>query len=321
MKKLFLTCCVTGLIVFVSVGFDNIHLDEQENEIVQTIGIEDAYYYDLMTDDEGNLFALANTTDEDTSRKRQAIVWQSSDQGDTWEKLLFQPERLKEGSELKAGALREEKEGVEAFAVFTEYQDKTREKYTHRLYRINSDGYEEMKADKVLEQLGDGLWNISFVNDHILSLGGGEECVLYDIKEQKPVKKLSYNLYSVGFLPIKEQFLIYGKDLSYCLDAENLEEEKAEESLQEFIAEMYKKNGSDVFPPMDTEQETIVCVTKEAVYEYKNGKTQRVLPIPETVNERKFFNGMMPVCKGEDGVYYVSVLGAEGGNLQKIEMK
>ena len=92
------------------------------------------------------------------------------------------------------------------------------------------------------------MWNISFVNEHVISLAGGEECVLYDTDEQKIVKSLSYDSYTVGFLSMPKQFLVYGKEVAYCLNADTLEEQEADKSLQEFVASMYEKNGDTVFP-------------------------------------------------------------------------
>lgn len=265
MKKTFLAFFLVGLSVFILGGCSNFNRSGQQTENTSAGGenaealengrgtstgvrIEGAYYYDLMADDTGDIFAFTDNVSEGVLQDARVIVWKSSDQGKTWEELLYQPEALKDGSELQAGALRAGKEGIEAFAVFSEHTDDTMEEYAHRLYRITENSCDELEASEVFGQLGDGvLWNISFVNEHIISLAGGEQCVLYDIDKQKAVKSLSYDSYTVAFLSMQEQFLVYGKEIVYCLDAETLEEQEAEKSLQEFIAAMFAKNDSS-FP-------------------------------------------------------------------------
>ena len=44
-----------------------------------------------------------------------------------------------------------------------------------------------------------------------------------------------------------------------------------------FIEKMYERNGSAVFPPMAFDGEAIVCVTQEAIYEYKNGEMNEII--------------------------------------------
>lgn len=55
------------------------------------------------------------------------------------------------------------------------------------------------------------------VNDHVVSVAGTEQCVLYDTEQQKPLKTLSYDYCSAGFFSVKDQFIVYGNEIKYCL--------------------------------------------------------------------------------------------------------
>lgn len=336
MKKIFLAFFMVGLSVLMLSGCGNSNHNGQKKESTSAggentealengkgmstvVSIEDAYYYDLMADDTGDIFALTDNASKSALKDARVIAWKSSDQGNTWEELLYQPEALKDDSELEAGALRTGKEGIEAFAVFSEHMDGAEEEHAHRFYRITENSCDELEASEAFNQLGDeALWNVSFVNGHVISIAGGEQCVLYDIDQQKAVKNLSYDSFAAAFLSMQEQFLVYGKEIVYCLDAETLEEQEPEKSLQEFVTAMYEKNDGVVFPPMDVYKDTVVCATTEAIYEYREGKTVQALSIPDIVNLGKSFNGMLPMCKGKGNAYYVGVFASGKMNLQQI---
>lgn len=336
MRKIFLTFCAMIAAALMATGCGNTnHTEQQEkdkpvgekntdipenqNGTAYTISIENAFYYDLMTTDEGGLFALTDNTHESASGTSHVIAWQSSDQGNTWKELLYQPESLNDESDLLAGALRNRTEGVEAFAIFAEHQDEQAGEQACHLYRITENTCDELNAGGVFEQLGDTAWNISPVNDHVISIAGEEQCILYDTEKQKAVKSLSYDPYTIGFLSMPNQFLVYGKEISYCLNAETLEEQTAEKSLQEFISAMYEKNDSTVLPPMKAYKNSIICAVTEAVYEYTEGKTVQTLSIPATVNGGYCFNGILPICKSEGRTYYISSMGMGTTSLQRLE--
>lgn len=334
MKKIFIMFCMVGMALSLMAGCSGSARTERQNEntgdgssevlengvgISSEISIEDAYYYNLLANDAGDIFAFTDNFSEEGSKDAPVIVWKSSDRGHTWEEALHQPEALQDGFELHTGAMRLEKDGLEAYAVFSEHADETIDGSANRLYRITENTCEELQAEEVFEQLGDGVWNISFVNEHIISLAGGEQCILYDTDRQKMVKSLSYDSYAVGFLSMPKQFLVYGKEVAYCLNADTLEEQEADESLQEFVATMYEKNGNTVFPPMNVYKDAIICVTAEAVYEYREGKTVQTLSVPDMLNGGNCFNGMYPICKGKDNTYYMSGYAAKETRLWRLE--
>lgn len=70
---------------------------------------------------------------------------------------------------------------------------------------------------------------------------------------------------------------------------------------------------------MDVMEDTVVCATTEAIYEYREGKTVQALSIPDIVNLGQPFNGMLPMCKGKDNTYYVGVFASGKTDLQRIE--
>lgn len=336
MKKFFWVFCMVGMMFSLMAGCSGSAQTGRQNEntdaeagsagtlengigISSEISIEDAYYYNLLANDAGDIFAFTDNFSGESSKDAPVIAWRSSDRGDTWEEALYWPEALQDGFELHAGVLRLGKDGLEAFAVFSEHADGTLDGNANRLYRITENTCEELQAGEVFERLGGGVWNLSFVNEHVISLAGGEECVLYDTDEQKIVKSLSYDSYTVGFLSMPKQFLVYGKEVAYCLNADTLEEQEADKSLQEFVASMYEKNGDTVFPPMNTYKDDIICVTAEAVYEYREGETVRTLSVPDMQNGGNSFNGMFPICKGEDNAYYVSGYAAKETRLWRLE--
>ena len=327
MKKMILSICMMGTCLCVCGACSNSAKDNPASvrEVEETsengtaasnVSIEGAYYYDMLTDDSGDIYALTDSFAEDGSG---AIAWKSSDQGNTWEKMLHKPEELTDACESQAGALRIGEEGLEAYVVFSEYPDETGEESVPRLFRITEKGCDELEAAEVFEQIGNLLWNINIVNDHVIALASGEQCVLYDTDKQEVLKSLTYDPYTVGFLPMQKQFLVYGKEIVYCLNAETLEEEEAEGGLKKFVSDMFKENDSSVIPPMYTDNATVVCAAAEAVYEYRDGETEEVLSVPYTVNGENPLNGIMPMCKGKDKTYFVSVFGDEGAELKRIK--
>ena len=77
--------------------------------------------------------------------------------------------------------------------------------------------------------------NTGQVNDHVVSVAGTEQCVLYDTEQQKPLKTLSYDYCSAGFFSVKDQFIVYGNEIKYCLNKETLEEQEPEAGLKKFV--------------------------------------------------------------------------------------
>ena len=189
-----------------------------------------------------------------------------------------------------------------------------------RVYQITTDSYTEYDMDEVYTCLGDryGLFNVKYVNSHIIALTSPEQCVLYDIDTQKVVKSLPYDL-TMTCLRTRDQFLIYGEKIYNCLNAETLEEQEPEEGLAEFVKMMYQKNGNDVMPPMDSWNDTIVCVTKRSIYEYKDGEIKQIREHSGAVNAGKAFNGLLPICKAGGGEYYVCTFSSMGMALWQID--
>ena len=55
--------------------------------LASVINIEDAYYYnDLLTTDAGELYAMTDGTSEEGTDP--VLVWKSTDQGKSWEKVI-----------------------------------------------------------------------------------------------------------------------------------------------------------------------------------------------------------------------------------------
>ncbi len=82
--------------------------------------------------------------------------------------------------------LQEGKDGLNAFVVVSDSDGS-------RLLQVAEKDNEELKVGDVFEKLGGSAWDISVVNDNVLS-AGPEQCVLYDITQQKEVKSLSLSL-------------------------------------------------------------------------------------------------------------------------------
>lgn len=285
-----------------------------------TANVGESCYYDLLAGDAGGIYVLTDNDYEGALTDHHAIAWKSTDQGDTWEEVLSQPNGMNMEGYLFAGDLREGKTGIEAIVIMEEENDEAEEGCVNRVYRITADSYVEYDMDEVYAQLGgqEHLWSVKYVNDHIIALAGVEECLLYDVNTQKVVRNLPYDL-TMGCLKTQNQFLLYGKEIYTCLDAETLEEQEPEEGLQEFVQMMYEKNNNEVLPPMAAWKDTVVCVTKAGIYEHKAGKINRIRQVSDTVNYGRVFNGLLPFCKTRDGEYYVCTFSGTGMSLWKLK--
>ena len=286
--------------------------------LASVVSIEDAYYYnDLLTTDEGEVYALTDGTSEEGTDP--VLVWKSTDQGENWEKVIKLPDTIYAGSFISAGALQEEEDKLNAYVVVSDSDDSTSDSGGNRLLWITEKGSEELNAGEVFEEIGGSVWKISVVNDHVLSIAGIDKCVLYDITQQKELKSLSYDYGRAGFLSMKDQFIVYCDEIKYCLNAETLEEQEAEDGLEQFVEDMWEANDRDVFAPMKAWNDTVVCVTTKAIYEYRDGRTVKALSVPDTVHGGTSFNGMSPICKGSQNTYYLSALSAGETTLWRIE--
>ena len=67
------------------------------------ISIGDSYYYDLLSSETGDIYAL--TDGEAENGEKPVFVWKSSDQGENWEDEMQLPDTLPEDSYLLAGTL------------------------------------------------------------------------------------------------------------------------------------------------------------------------------------------------------------------------
>lgn len=283
-----------------------------------TVNIGPSYYFDLLAGDAGEIYALTSEDSDSTLTDRHAIVWRSTDQCDTWESVLYLPDDLNEGSSLTAGDLRNDVSGIEAAVIIDEPD--TGGGYTTRIYQLTAETCTEYRMDDIYAHIGeqDYVFQIKYVNDHTIALAATETCLLYDTDTQKVVKELPWQLDSgtlnSGLLLTPEQFVIYGEEIYTCLDAETLEDQEPEEGLQEFVRTMYAKNERGGFPPMQTQGDTILCATRSGIYEYRDGKTTqtRFLAGHE-------FSGLLPICRGQDGEYYICAFGDTGMILWQID--
>lgn len=293
---------------------------ESQIEGVGTVNVGESYYYDLLAGSTGELYALTDNDYDGALTDHHAVAWKSTDQGDTWEEILQQPDELDEDRYLLAGDLREGEAGIEAVVIIEEKNDKAQDGRINRVYQIKADSYEEYDMNEVYMQLGgqEHLWSVKYVNDHIIALTGIKECLLYDINTQKVVKNLPYDL-TMGCLAAPNQFLLYGTEIYSCLNAETLEEQKPEEGLQEFVKMMYEKNQNEVFPPMAVWDDTVACVTKTGIYEYRAGEIIQIRPLSGSAVGGRAFNGLLPICKTRDGEYYVCTFSDTGMSLWQID--
>lgn len=286
--------------------------------LASVVSIEDVYYYnDLLTTDEGEVYALTDGTSEEGTDP--VLVWKSTDQGENWEKVIKLPDTISVGSFISAGALQEEEDKLNAYVVVSESDDSTSDSGGNRLLWITEKGSEELNAGEVFEEIGGSVWKISVVNEHVLSIAGIDKCVLYDVTQQKKLKSLSYEYGRAGFLSMEDQFIVYCDEIEYCLNTETLEEQEPEDGLEKFVEDMWEANDREVFAPMRAWKGTVICVTSKAIYEYRDGKTVNALSVPGTVHGGICFNGMFPVCKGSQNNYYLSTISAGKITMWRIE--
>ena len=111
--------------------------------LASVVSIEDAYYYnDLLTTDEGEVYALTDGTSEDGTDP--VLVWRSTDQGENWEEVIKLPDTISAESYISTGALRVEKDDLSAFVVVSDPEDGTSDSGGSRLLRITEKGSEEL---------------------------------------------------------------------------------------------------------------------------------------------------------------------------------
>lgn len=293
--------------------------ESQTGDSEAMVDVGDSAYYNLLAGDTGEIYVLTDNDYEGTLSDHHAVVWKSMDQGDTWEEILSQPDELNEESYLFAGDLRETEAGVEAIVIIEERDEKAEDGYVNRVYQIAADSYKEYDMDEVYAQIGgqEHLWSVKYVNDHTIALAGIEEYLLYDTDTQRIVKSLPFHA-AMGCLKFQDQFLLYGEETSICINAETLEEEEPEEGLQNFLNMMYEKNNNQVMPPMAVWDDTVACVTKTGIYEYRNGEITQVRQISSKVSNGHAFNSFLPFCRTRDGEYYICVFNEAGMSLWQI---
>ena len=71
---------------------------------------------------------------------------------------------------------------------------------------------------------------------------------------------------------------------------------------------MFEKNNKEVMPPMTVWNDTIASVTKSGIYEYKAGEITQFKQLSDVVHDGKSFNGLWPICKTADGLYYLCTI-------------
>lgn len=123
-KKMIIVLCFMGLISVAlpgcsDTGQDQNTLSDMENDqplenatgMSSVISIEDAYYYDILEDSEGNLLAVTDNDIIGENTGQPVIAWESPDKGETWKELICQPETVPQDSMFLSGAIRKEKTG------------------------------------------------------------------------------------------------------------------------------------------------------------------------------------------------------------------
>ena len=64
------------------------------------------------------------------------------------------------------------------------------------LMRVTEKKSEELNAGDLFTKIGGYAWNISMVNEHVVSVAGTEQCVLYDTRAaKKPFKNAFLMIY------------------------------------------------------------------------------------------------------------------------------
>ena len=279
--------------------------EESADGLSYKVSIGNTYYFDTMSDADGNIYALTRNDAGNESETSSSIVWETMDDGASWEAKLSLPETVDSESEMLAGGLCFREDKLEAFVFVSGFKDG---EMVNRLFGLTDEKTTEYELADMFVENGASVFKISLVNDHVILLMTAEKGIFYDLDAQKVMKELSYDSYTAGSLVTDTQCIIYSNEVCYCLNAQTLENEEAKDSLSKFIEKMYERNGSAVFPPMAFDGEAIVCVTQEAIYEYKNGEMNEIMTIPATINAEKSFNGILPVCKGRDHQYYVCTI-------------
>ena len=61
-------------------------------------------------------------------------------------------------------------------------------------------------------------------------------------------------------------------------------------------------------PPMTVWKDTIASVTKSGIYEYKAGEITQIKQLSDVVHDGKSFNGLWPICKTADNLYYLCTI-------------
>ncbi len=296
-------------------------IEPQAGRTEAVVNVGESSYYSLLAGNAGEIYVLTDNDCEGKLTDHHAIAWKSADRGETWEEILSQPDELNEGSYLCAGDLRKGKAGAEAVVIMEEMSGKAEEGYSSRVYQVTSDSYIEYDMDEVYSQLGDGeqLWDVKYVNDHTIALAGATgECLLYDVNTQKVVKNLPYDA-TMRWLKTQDQFLIYGKEIYSCLDAETLKEQEPGQGLQDFVSMMFEKNNNDVLPPMAVWNDIVACVTKAGIYEYRDGEITQIRQLSNRVSNGHAFNGVLPFCRTKNGEYYVCIFSETGMALWQID--
>ncbi len=95
-----------------------------------------------------------------------------------------------------------------------------------------------------------------------------------------------------------------------------LEEQEPEEGLKKFVEDMWEANHREVFAPMKAWNSMRYTNGNLRI---PDGKTVTALSIPDTIHGKTSFNGVMPVCKGSQNNYYLSVNSTGEITLWRIE--
>lgn len=275
-------------------------------EHVTAVSLGESYYYDLLGEETGTIYAMTDSDHDHDLTDQQVIVWRSTDQADSWESVFTLPDQLNEGSSLIEGDLWMGSSGIEAMIITDEPDPAADGAYHRRVYRIATDSCTEYNMDEVYARLGsqEHLYNVLYVNDHTIALAAADTCLLYDTETREIIKELPYNL-TMGFLLTQNRFLIYGKEVYTCLNADTLQEQAPEPELLQFVQTVYEANGSDILPPMQGQDDSIICVTESGLYEYRNRETTQVRQLSRAIYGGHPVNGLLPACRAGENDYYV----------------
>ena len=178
MKKIWGMVTILGMTVCLLAGCGNDKKAAQdgstnvENETAMengtgsgsVISIGDSYYYDLLSSETGDIYAL--TDGEAENGEKPVFVWKSSDQGENWEDEMQLPDTLPEDSYLLAGTLQESTDGLEAFVIVSDPENSESDAGGCHLMRVTEKKSEELNVGDLFTKIGGYAWNISMVNDH-----------------------------------------------------------------------------------------------------------------------------------------------------------